>query len=99
MGPTRGQQDPGGPLVGHVNLAFWVVGRNPQYTLAGLQWLIPIERLDQGLILSMNELSKRQKSLSNTTVGRTVRNELTKQMHVGRDISIDIIVWADPLLS
>ena len=23
MGPTRGRQDPGGPHVGHVNLAFW----------------------------------------------------------------------------
>ena len=24
MGPTWGQQDPGGPHVGHVNLAIWV---------------------------------------------------------------------------
>ena len=25
MGPTWGQQDPGGPHVGHVNLAIWVL--------------------------------------------------------------------------
>ena len=25
MGPTWGRQDPGGPHVGHVNLAIWVM--------------------------------------------------------------------------
>ena len=25
MGPTWGRQDPGGPHVGHVNLAIWVL--------------------------------------------------------------------------
>ena len=32
MGPTWGRQDPGGPHVGHVNLAIWVVEKS---------WLIP----------------------------------------------------------
>ena len=32
MGPTWGRQDPGGPHVGHVNLAIWVAYQTPLWS-------------------------------------------------------------------
>ena len=46
MGPTWGQQDPGGPHVGHVNLAIWDMLVIKYSFMDQLKW--GIQQTDEG---------------------------------------------------